>query len=34
MEEHPVIALVRSKVADAGRPFTIIAVVCGLQFRS
>ena len=25
MDEHPVIALVRSKVHDPGRPFTIIA---------
>jgi quinol monooxygenase YgiN len=33
MEEHPVIALVRSKVADAGRPFTIIADLAALPGR-
>ena len=33
MDEHPVIALVRSKVPDPGRPFTIIADLAALPGR-
>lgn len=33
MEEHPVIALVRSKVSDPGRPFTLIADLTALPGR-
>ena len=33
MDEHPVIALVRSKVQDATRPFTIIAELAALPGR-
>lgn len=33
MDEHPVIALVRGKVPDTGRPFTIIAELAALPGR-
>jgi autoinducer 2-degrading protein len=33
MDEHPVIALVKSKVPDLGRPFTIIAELTALPGR-
>jgi quinol monooxygenase YgiN len=33
MNEHPVIALVRSKISDPGRPFSIIADLTALPGR-